>query len=170
MQVPFDSIKQQVWDEIRHGMKLSNHTESFWENVQAFAHAVDWKERWMAGILACHVLVFLAVVLFRRNTTFLGIMFCVLGAAVFLGERLNALAGDHWEAFAGQDYFDSHGIFYSIVVSGPAVVNLFAVLIFYLIEVTSLMVVVKKKELLHKAKERAKAEAAAGDCSSKKQQ
>lgn len=43
MQVPFDSIKQQVWDEIRHGMKLSNHTESFWENVQAFAHAVDWK-------------------------------------------------------------------------------------------------------------------------------
>lgn len=33
----------------------------------------------MAGILACHVLVFLAVVLFRRNTTFLGIMFCVLG-------------------------------------------------------------------------------------------
>jgi hypothetical protein len=43
MQVPFDSIKQQVWDEIRKGMQLSNQTESFWDNVQAFAHAVDWK-------------------------------------------------------------------------------------------------------------------------------
>jgi hypothetical protein len=43
MQVPFDSIKQQVWDEIRQAMKLSNQTESFWDNVQAFAHAVDWK-------------------------------------------------------------------------------------------------------------------------------
>eukprot|EP00882_Tetradesmus_deserticola_P015009 GHRQ01015976.1.p5 GENE.GHRQ01015976.1~~GHRQ01015976.1.p5 ORF type:complete len:100 (-),score=22.38 GHRQ01015976.1:815-1114(-) len=51
------------------------------------------------------------------------------GAAVFFGERINGLAGDHWEAFAGQDYFDSHGIFYSIVVSGPAVFNLFAVLV-----------------------------------------
>jgi hypothetical protein len=51
------------------------------------------------------------------------------GAAVFFGERINGLAGQHWEAFAGQDYFDSHGIFYSIMVSGPAVFNLFAVLV-----------------------------------------
>jgi hypothetical protein len=51
------------------------------------------------------------------------------GAAVFFGERINALAGQHWEAFAGQHYFDSHGIFYSIMVSGPAVFNLFAVLV-----------------------------------------
>eukprot|EP00882_Tetradesmus_deserticola_P003877 GHRQ01004101.1.p2 GENE.GHRQ01004101.1~~GHRQ01004101.1.p2 ORF type:complete len:171 (+),score=66.94 GHRQ01004101.1:290-802(+) len=170
MVVPFESIKQQVWDEIRRGTKLSNHTETFWDNVQALAHAVDWKERWLAGLVAAHVLVFLSVIRFRRNTTFLGSLFCVLGAAVFFGERINGLAGDHWEAFAGQDYFDSHGIFYSIVVSGPAVFNLFAVLIFYLLEVTNLMVVVKKKQLLHNAKARAKAEAAAGDGSSKKQQ
>lgn len=37
------------------------------------------QERWILGLLAAHVLVFLSVVLFRRNTTFLGIMFCVLG-------------------------------------------------------------------------------------------
>jgi hypothetical protein len=51
------------------------------------------------------------------------------GAAVYFGERVNALAGKHWQAFAGQDYFDSHGIFYSIMVSAPAVFNLFAVLV-----------------------------------------
>jgi hypothetical protein len=43
MQVPFDFIKQQVWDEIRKGMQLSNQTESFWDNVHAFAHAIHWK-------------------------------------------------------------------------------------------------------------------------------
>jgi hypothetical protein len=43
MQVPLDSVKQQVWDEIRQAVKLSNQTESFWDNVQAFAHAVDWQ-------------------------------------------------------------------------------------------------------------------------------
>jgi hypothetical protein len=48
---------------------------------------------------------------------------------VYFGERVNALAGQHWQAFAGQDYFDSHGIFYSIMVSGPAVFNLVAVLV-----------------------------------------
>lgn len=186
MQVPFDSIKQQVWDEIRQALRMSNQTESFWDNLQAFSHAVDWQERWISGLLAAHVLVFLSVVLFRRNTTFLGVMFCVLGAAVYFGERVNALAGQHWQAFAGQDYFDSHGIFYSVLVSLPTVINLFAVLIFYLMEVTSLMVVVKRKELLRKAKARAKAEAAgvsqqvdrgvtaqltgAGDGSIKKQQ
>lgn len=43
MQVPFDSIKQQVWDEIRQALRMSNQTESFWDNLQAFAHAVDWQ-------------------------------------------------------------------------------------------------------------------------------
>jgi hypothetical protein len=43
--------------------------------------------------------------------------------------------------------------------------------IFYLIQVTSLMVVVKKQELLHKARARAKADtAAAANGNSKKEQ
>lgn len=48
---------------------------------------------------------------------------------MYFGERVNALAGQHWQAFAGQDYFDSHGIFYSVLVSLPTVINLFAVLV-----------------------------------------
>jgi hypothetical protein len=39
----FIQLKDQIWEEVRRAMKLSNHTEGFWENVQAFMHAVDWK-------------------------------------------------------------------------------------------------------------------------------
>jgi hypothetical protein len=38
-----EGIKDQIWQEIRQSIKLSNQTDSFWDNLQAFAHAVDWK-------------------------------------------------------------------------------------------------------------------------------
>lgn len=41
-QLDFSNITQQVWSEVRRAIKLSNQTESFWDNVQAFASAVDW--------------------------------------------------------------------------------------------------------------------------------
>eukprot|EP00878_Enallax_costatus_P033982 GHUV01037578.1.p3 GENE.GHUV01037578.1~~GHUV01037578.1.p3 ORF type:complete len:108 (+),score=29.25 GHUV01037578.1:892-1215(+) len=84
------------------------------------------------------------------------------GSVVYFGERINKLASQHWQSFSTQNYFDDHGAFYSVLVSGPALFNLFAVLILYLLEVTNLMVSVKKKEIIHKARARAKAEAAAG--------
>jgi hypothetical protein len=37
------------------------------------------QERWITGLLAAHVLTLLSVILFRRNTTYLGVVFCVLG-------------------------------------------------------------------------------------------
>jgi hypothetical protein len=48
---------------------------------------------------------------------------------VYFGERVNGLAQQHWQAFATQDYFDEHGVFYNAVVSGPALVTLFTVLV-----------------------------------------
>ncbi len=44
--IPFDisQLKDQVWSEVRRAVNLSgNHTESFWDNLQGFIHAVDWK-------------------------------------------------------------------------------------------------------------------------------
>ena len=101
-------IKDQIFAEVRRAMKLSNHTDSFWENVQAFVHAVDWKVRgcrrlhvsagtatlaaerispdtsftqepWIRGILAGHVAAFLLVLLCRRNVSVLTGVFAVLG-------------------------------------------------------------------------------------------
>jgi hypothetical protein len=37
------------------------------------------QERWITGLLAAHVLTLLSVIIFRRNTTYLGVVFCALG-------------------------------------------------------------------------------------------
>jgi hypothetical protein len=39
------------------------------------------------------------------------------------------MAGQHWQSFATQDYFDEHGIFYNTVISGPALLTLLLVLV-----------------------------------------
>lgn len=50
-------------------------------------------------------------------------------AAVYCAERLNALAARHWRSFAGQPYFDEHGIFTSAVYSVPLLVVMFVILV-----------------------------------------
>jgi hypothetical protein len=48
---------------------------------------------------------------------------------VYFGENINSVAGQHWQSFAMQDYFDEHGVFYNTLVSGPALITLLAVLV-----------------------------------------
>ncbi|KAF8060550.1 TMEM18 [Scenedesmus sp. PABB004] len=160
-------LKDQVWQEVRAAVAASKHSQDFWDELQAFAHAVDWRERWIQGLVAAHVAVLVSVLLARRNMTWLTAVFLALGSVVYFGERINALAGRHWPAFAGQDYFDRRGVFYCVMVSGPAVVNLLIVLVLYLLQVAQLMVSVKRRELVHQA--RARAAAGGGAAGGKKQ-
>jgi hypothetical protein len=48
---------------------------------------------------------------------------------VYFGENINSVAGQHWQSFATQGYFDEHGVFYNTLVSGPALITLLAVLV-----------------------------------------
>jgi hypothetical protein len=54
---------------------------------------------------------------------------CAAGSIVYFGENINSMAGQHWQSFATQDYFDEHGVFYNAVVSGPALFTLLVVLV-----------------------------------------
>jgi hypothetical protein len=48
---------------------------------------------------------------------------------IFFAEQLNALAGAHWQSFAGQDYFDERGVFFSALVSAPLLCLMFVILV-----------------------------------------
>lgn len=43
-------------------------------------------------------------------------------AGVYLAENMNALLAYNWQSFAGQNYFDAHGVFVSVLWSGPLLV------------------------------------------------
>ena len=51
------------------------------------------------------------------------------GALVRCLEPLNALARQHWKAFARQNYFDPHGIFVGAVVAAPLLLSMFVALV-----------------------------------------
>lgn len=40
-------------------------------------------------------------------------------AGVYLAETINTTLGNNWKNFAGQNYFDPHGLFFSVLWSGP---------------------------------------------------
>ncbi|KAH8026780.1 hypothetical protein HPB51_024329 [Rhipicephalus microplus] len=42
---------------------------------------------------------------------------------VYFSEALNDLAARHWQAFSSQQYFDSQGMFISLVFSTPLLLN-----------------------------------------------
>lgn len=235
----FSQLKDQIWEEVRRAIKFSNQTEGFWENVQAFMHAVDWRVGavcWTTSppdslhgtpltqcwsLLCCHagtvdqghigwahghllssaavppechctdrclhvsryvhhehgvlkssVALASAVVGSLRTTLhdscqptcsaltirgclaasaehgifFMTASSCVTsccqlmcssccvyaafaGSLVYFGENINSVAGQHWQSFATQDYFDEHGVFYNTIVSGPALITLLTVLV-----------------------------------------
>jgi hypothetical protein len=54
---------------------------------------------------------------------------CCAAGITFGAERLNALGAKHWERFSRQDYFDSRGVFFSVLVSGPLVLVMLLVLV-----------------------------------------
>ena len=65
-------------------------------------------------------------------------------------EWLNAKGEEHWESFATQDYFDKRGIFVSIMLCAPLMLDVLMMLLFFMKEASSLLVEVKRTEIQRK--------------------
>ncbi|GJX14508.1 transmembrane protein 18 [Tanacetum coccineum] len=92
------------------------------DNFVGFFHAIDWKEPWL------------------------------LVAGVYLAERLNTVLSDNWKSFAGQNYFDRHGVFLSVLWSGPLLIFATIILVNTLFSLCNLIVKWKRAELKHRAR------------------
>ncbi len=54
---------------------------------------------------------------------------CHAVAIVYNAERLNSLAAHHWQRFAGQNYFDEHGVFAGALLAAPLLLVMFTILV-----------------------------------------
>ena len=88
----------------------------------AFSSAVDWTENWLRGLLCFHVILFVIVVLTRKNTTIQSMLFLYICFLVLLAEYLNTFCAENWESFSTQNYFDTHGSFAAVVYAAPLLV------------------------------------------------
>mmetsp|Transcript_11861 Transcript_11861/g.28169 ORF Transcript_11861/g.28169 Transcript_11861/m.28169 type:complete len:174 (-) Transcript_11861:194-715(-) len=156
--------------EVRAKMKELQGEQGIVEDLKQFAAAVDWSEPWLICLLLSEAILLVSVLLFRRRTYYQTAVFFSSAVVVKFAETINNYLAAHWVEFSTQPYFDQRGVFISAVVSAPLILTMFIVLVNYLIQSASLLVKMKRKELLYKARQRAREEGRTAGAEGKKEQ
>lgn len=84
---------------------------------------IDWRDPWLIGLIAVHVLTTFTTLMTRNNTNFQVLLFLILLSAAYFSESINEYAALNWRSFSKQQYFDSNGLFISTVFSIPILLN-----------------------------------------------
>ncbi|KAJ3681521.1 hypothetical protein LUZ60_016010 [Juncus effusus] len=140
-------LVQRVSSELRSGFAPAV------DNLFRFFRAVDWKEPWLIGLMSFHVILLLVVILSRRKVNFQLLLALFSFGGVFMAERINTYLAKNWKKFSSQNYFDSHGVFISVLWSGPLVIFTMLIVVNTLITLCSLMIRWKRAELRHRARQ-----------------
>jgi transmembrane protein 18 len=120
------------------------------ESFYAFRSAITWTEPFILCIIAFHIVMFLITIYVSRYNQNLTPRLLVLVCIAFIvrtSEYTNDYARRHWQSFSTQNYFDHHGLFMSIMICGPLLINSFIMLCFFLKEASQLLILVKKVQL-----------------------
>jgi len=139
--------------DIQRQLKVKSRDVTFPEVVAGFFHAIDWTEPLVLAICAWHCFTIALAVASRQHTWTHAALFTLLCIQVLVAEQLNVLGQAHWKDIATQNYFDSNGVFISVVMSLPTVIILLGMLIHMVKTAGDLLVEAKVAEL--KAKKRA---------------
>lgn len=125
----------------------------FRQHAEGFLRAVDWRERWLVGLLAGHLALITAAVRLRRRAGAQTGIFLGAAALIYLAEPINSFLEARWESFSSQNYFDRAGLFISVVLSGPLLLCSLLTLVNLLAILAGDLVKLKRMELRHRARE-----------------
>ena len=157
---PLNGIAESVMEGIMDGQ---SGPQTFSEHWDAFRTAITWSEPFIVGLLTFQVFIFLCTIYVCRKDVSLApriILMVLIAALVRSAEYLNGWAARSWEEWGiTQNYFDPRGIFVSIFLCAPLLVDSFIMLIAFLRESSTLLVQVKTAELKQKRKQKKKQEA-----------
>lgn len=92
-------------------------------NIGSILVQVDWTEPWLMGLITFHIVTLSLTLLTRDRGNVQAGLFVVALLLVYFSEALNELAAQHWQAFSSHQYFDSQGMFISLVFSAPLLLN-----------------------------------------------
>lgn len=121
-------------------------------NLMTFLQDIDWTEPWLIGLVIFHGIVTVLTITTRNHGNFQAVFFVLLLLLVFCSSNLNEIAARYSSYFSRQQYFDSNGMFISIVFSSPLLFNCLVMVGQWLWSSGNLMVKVKQAQLRHRLK------------------
>lgn len=119
--------------------------------VWTFLQNIDWHDPWLVGLIFFHVVVTLMTLLTRNHGNFQVLLFFILLLLVYFSESINEIAANNWSFFSRQQYFDSQGMFISLVFSVPILLNCMIMVANWLWQSSQLMTKLKRAQLRQQA-------------------
>ncbi|XP_004083535.1 transmembrane protein 18 [Oryzias latipes] len=120
-------------------------------SIWTFLLSVQWSEPWLIGLLLFHLLCLLLTVVTCKYYKAQICHFLLLVGLVYCAEYLNELAAMNWRAFSNFQYFDSKGMFISLVFSIPLLFNAMIIVVVWVYRTFSTMTELKTLQLKREA-------------------
>ncbi|CDQ74567.1 transmembrane protein 18 [Oncorhynchus mykiss] len=121
-------------------------------SIWTFLMSIQWSEPWLIGLLGFHAVCLLATLLTRRFYRVQICQFLVMVCMVYSAEYLNEVAAMNWRSFSKFQYFDSNGMFISLVYSIPLLLNTIIIVALWVYRTFSTMIELKTLQLKRKAR------------------
>ncbi|KAK4879711.1 hypothetical protein RN001_007857 [Aquatica leii] len=112
-----------------------------------FIWSIDWRDPWLIALCIFHLSVTMMAISTRNYGNFQAILFFILILLVYFSENINQLASTNWKIFSRQQYFDSRGLFISVVFSVPILLNCMLMVGSWLWQSRQLMITLKTAQL-----------------------
>ncbi|XP_043527088.1 transmembrane protein 18 isoform X1 [Frieseomelitta varia] len=115
---------------------------------------IEWRDPWLALLLTFHIAITMTALMTRNHANFQIMLFLALLLLVYFSESINEVAASNWMLFSRQQYFDSNGLFISIVFSVPILLNCMIMIASWLYQSSQLMTSLKRAQLRQQARNR----------------
>ncbi|XP_047987349.1 transmembrane protein 18 [Leguminivora glycinivorella] len=119
----------------------------------SYIRSIEWRDPWLIALLSFHILVTFMCFSTRNYGNFQVMLFITLLLLVYFSESINEVAARNWALFSRQQYFDSKGLFISVVFSIPILLNCMIMVGSWLYQSTQIMTNIKKAQLRQRLKE-----------------